>query len=58
MAANLIALRNALGRMGFADAAANYITDEQGMTELEEFIVLTNEEVENLCKVTRPLLMP
>ena len=55
MAANLAALRNALDRLGFSDEARTYITDVdgQGYSELSEFTQLTDEEVENLCKVTR-----
>lgn len=39
--------------MGLSQSAATYITDEQDMTNLEEFRILTDSEVESLCKVIR-----
>jgi len=39
--------------MGFTQATINYMTVEQGMDSLEEFRILTDDEVENLCKVLR-----
>jgi hypothetical protein len=53
MAGNAAALRNALVLLGFADAAARMMTDDQGMDDLVEFALLTDSEVENLCKVIR-----
>jgi hypothetical protein len=46
-----IALRAALGWMGFSAAASTYIVDNQGMDTLDEFKVLNDLEVEDLCKV-------
>lgn len=51
--ADLPALRTALTRIGFTNDAAVFITDAQGLGELAEFQILTDSEVENLCKVTR-----
>ena len=51
--ADLAALRTALGRLGFTDEAANAITDTQGINDLAELELLTDSEVENLCKVVR-----
>ena len=47
------AIRGALGRLGFTAEASIFITDVQGMDDLGEFTLLTNEEVEGLCKVVR-----
>ena len=54
--AQVNAIRTALGRLGFSNEAANYITSDQngqGMNSLAEFAVLTDDEVKNLCKVVR-----
>jgi hypothetical protein len=53
MAAELVELQAALGRMGMEPAVATLITDAQGLDTLEEFTHLTDTEVENLCKVIR-----
>jgi hypothetical protein len=53
MAAELVELQAALGRMGMEPAVATLITDAQGLDTLEEFTNLTDTEVENLCKVIR-----
>jgi len=59
-AANLNVLANiaapkpfhdALGHIGFTQATINFMTINQGMDSLEEFQILTNDEVESLCKV-------
>ena len=53
--ADLPAIRSALERIGFTQEARNYITNNQGLDEIEEFRILTDEEVENLCKnIRRP----
>ena len=49
--ANVAAICTALGRLGFSVTAAAFITDQQQMETLEELEVLTDSEVENLCKV-------
>jgi hypothetical protein len=46
-------LRQALQRIGLTNAASEYLTDEQGMDNLNEFRILTDDEVETLCKVLR-----
>ena len=51
--ANEAAIRTALTRLGFSNEAAEFITVGQDMTELEEFKLLKDEEVESLCKVVR-----
>ena len=48
----LNALRTALGCLGFTNAAAMFITDHQGLDSLDEFHPLTDDEVENVIKVT------
>ena len=53
MAALAIAMRNAYQRLGFTAAAATLITDVQGIDELPELRILTDTEVESLCKVLR-----
>ena len=49
--ADLVALRAALTRMGFGPACATFITDTQGMNNLEEFRLLDDDAAQNLCKV-------
>ena len=49
--ADLVALRAALTRMGFGPAYATFITDTQGMNNLEEFRLLDDDAAQNLCKV-------
>ena len=41
----------ALTRLGFSAKAAGFITDDQGLDTLDELKVLTNDEIESLCKV-------
>ena len=49
------AIRGALDRIGFSAVARNYIVNDQGIDAVEEFRILSDEEVENLCKnVRRP----
>jgi hypothetical protein len=47
------ALRQALQRMVLTNTASEYPTDEQRMDNLNEFRILTDDEVETLCKVLR-----
>jgi hypothetical protein len=47
------AIRAALGRLGFSAAASTFIVDNQGMDTLDEFKILKDTEVEDLCKVVR-----
>ena len=51
--ADVVALRSALTRLGFLVEAAGFITDEQGLEKLDELKVLTNDDIESLCKVVR-----
>ena len=51
MAGNTAALRHALVALGFEEDAARVMIDAQGMDTLEEFALLNDSEVENLCKV-------
>ena len=49
--ADVVALRAALTRLGFSSKAAGFITDDQGLNTLDELKVLTNDEIEILCKI-------
>ena len=51
--AELVALCAALTRMGFTAAVATFITDTQGMNDLEEFLLMDDEGVGTLCKAIR-----
>jgi ribosomal protein S13 len=51
--AAVIAMRTMFNRIGFTVAAAQVIVDEQGMDTLDEIKLLTDDEIENLCKVIR-----
>ena len=48
--AELVALRAALTRMGFNPAVVSFITDTQGMNDLEEFLLMDDDGVGTLCK--------
>ena len=48
---NVVALRAALTCLGFSAKAAVFIAANQGMDTLDELKVLTNDEIESLCKV-------
>ena len=48
-----VALREALMRLGFSAKGVGFITDDQGLDTLDELKVLTNDEIEILCKVVR-----
>ena len=49
--ADVVALCAALTRLGFSAKAAGFITDDQGLDTLDERKVLTNDEIESICKV-------
>ena len=51
--AELVALCAVLSRMGFSPAVASFITDTQGMNDLEEFLLMDDEGVGTLCKAIR-----
>ena len=48
----LNALHTALSCLGFTNAAAVFITDQQGLDSLDEFHPLMDDKVEKLIKVT------
>jgi ribosomal protein S13 len=47
------AMRKMLNRIGFTIAESQVIVDEQGLDSLDEIRLLTDDEIENLCKVIR-----
>lgn len=49
----MAAIRTALQRLGFTQEAAVHITNVQNLTDLDEFKILTDSEVESLCRVVR-----
>jgi hypothetical protein len=51
--AALAAMRTMFNRLGFTVAASQVIVDEQGLDTLDEIKLLTDDEIENLCKVLR-----
>ena len=51
--AQSIALRNMLGNLGFSQPAADYIVDTQQFNDPADYAILTDEEAQNLCKITR-----
>jgi hypothetical protein len=51
--AALNAMRTMLQCIGFSAAASQVLVDEQGMDTLAEIQLLTDDEIENLCKVVR-----
>jgi hypothetical protein len=50
---NNAVMRGVMTRIGFSEAAAQALVEEQGMSELEEIRPLSDDEVESLCKVIR-----
>eukprot|EP00978_Attheya_sp_CCMP212_P012589 scaffold31485_cov36-Attheya_sp.AAC.1 len=48
--ADLASTRQLLVRMRFTNAAAAITTDEQGIDEMSEIKILTDSEIEGLCK--------
>ena len=48
-----VALRRAYVRIGFSTESALVITDAQGIDCMEELEILTDGEIDNMCKVTR-----
>jgi hypothetical protein len=51
--ADIAATRQLFVRMGFTQAAANALTDEQGIANLDELRLLTDSECSTLCKTLR-----
>ena len=48
-----VALPSAYARIGFSAEAALVITDAQGIDCMEDLEIITDEEIENLCKFIR-----
>ena len=46
-------MRAAMVRIGFSEQAAQALVEEQGITTLEEIRLLSDDEIESLCKVIR-----
>ena len=49
----VVALRSAYVRIVFSSEAALVITDEQGIDFMEELKILTDVDIDNLCKFIR-----
>ena len=49
--ADSVVLCAALTRLGFSAKLDGFITNYQGLDTLDELKVLTNDEIESLCKV-------
>ena len=47
------AVRTALVPIGFIDAAAQALVEQQGIDSLQEIRILTDDEICNLCKLLR-----
>ena len=50
---NSFVMRGVMTRIGFSEAAAQALVKKEGMNELEEIRLLSDDEVESLCKVIR-----
>ncbi|KAI2509583.1 hypothetical protein MHU86_4844 [Fragilaria crotonensis] len=50
---NNAVMRGVFTRIGFSESASQALVEEQGMSDLEEIKLLSDEEVESLCKVIR-----
>ena len=48
-----VALRSAYVRIGFSTESALVITDSQGIDCMEEFKIITDGDIDNMCKVIR-----
>ena len=46
-------MRAAMVRIGFSEQAAQALVEEQGIATLEEIRLLSDDEIESLCKVIR-----
>ena len=51
--ADVVALCAALTRLGISAKGSGFITNNQGLDTLDELKVLTNDEIESLCKIVR-----
>jgi len=45
------AMRQALLRLGFSNDAENNITNVQGIDSADELVILSDTEIENLCRI-------
>jgi ribosomal protein S13 len=50
---NNAVMREAMTRIGFTEAAARALVEEQGIDNLEEVKLLIDDEIESLCRVIR-----
>jgi hypothetical protein len=50
---NNAVMRGVMTRIGFSEAAAQALVEDQDMNELKEIKLLSDDEVESLCKVIR-----
>ena len=46
-------MRAAMVRIGFSEQAAQALVEDQGIATLEEIRLLSDDEIESLCKVIR-----
>jgi len=51
--AGVVGVRAMFQRIGFTSAAANLLTDEQGIDSLNKVLNMDDGNIENLCKVLR-----
>ena len=51
--ADVVAIHAALTCLGFSAKASRFLTNYQGLDTLDELKVITNDEIESLCKVVR-----
>jgi ribosomal protein S13 len=51
--AAIAAMRTMFTRIGFTAATAQAIVEDQGLDNLAEVKLLTDDEIESLCKVLR-----
>ena len=51
--AEVFAVCAAFTRLGLSAKADGFITDDQGLETFYELKVLTNDEIESICKVVR-----
>ena len=46
------ALHTCLNGLGFTQEAAAYIVNEQGFDSVDDYVLLSDEEATNICKIT------
>ena len=47
------ALRTCLNGLGFTQEAAAYVVNKQGFDSVDDYLLLSDEEATNICKITR-----